>query len=244
LALGYWQDPELTARAFVPSQSDPEIRTFRTGDLGRRRSDGLIEFAGRKDQQIKLHGNRVEPDEVEGALKACSGVKDAAIVVRRNDDGSARSLVAYAELRPDADGLLPRHLQSMLAQRLPKYMLPALIFVVDKLPRLPSYKLDRIGLKEIDAARLRGSADELSHPMIAEVAQIFQRLVGVANATADDNLASLGGDSMLGVEIALELEKRFAVKIPPESFDPTRRISQWAEWIADQHARQPIPVGR
>jgi non-ribosomal peptide synthetase component F len=86
LALGYWRDPDLTQNVF----SGHTLQTIKTGDLGRRRSDGLFEFVGRKDDQIKLHGRRIEIGDIEFALKSCSGVKNAAIVVRRNEAGLPR----------------------------------------------------------------------------------------------------------------------------------------------------------
>ena len=73
IALGYWREPELTAQSFTVNPADPLQRSYRTGDLVRRRPDGLVEFVGRKDSQIKLHGYRIEPNEVESALKACTG---------------------------------------------------------------------------------------------------------------------------------------------------------------------------
>jgi acyl-CoA synthetase (AMP-forming)/AMP-acid ligase II len=90
IAQGYWREPELTARSFAVSPSDAQQRCYHTGDLVRRRADGLVEFIGRKDNQIKLRGYRIEPDEVESALKACSGVKDAAVIVRTDRAEVAR----------------------------------------------------------------------------------------------------------------------------------------------------------
>ena len=103
LALGYWREPELTAQAFGQDPSDPTLRSYRTGDLAIQRSDGLRVFAGRKDDQIKLHGYRVEPGEVEAVLRGCPGVRDAAIVVRRSTAGFPMALAAYVELQPDSE---------------------------------------------------------------------------------------------------------------------------------------------
>jgi non-ribosomal peptide synthetase component F len=85
LALGYWQDPALTARLFSTDPVDPQVRFFKTGDLGRRRPDGLFEYVGRKDEQIKLGGHRVDPGEIESVLRQLADVKEAALVVRRNE---------------------------------------------------------------------------------------------------------------------------------------------------------------
>jgi non-ribosomal peptide synthetase component F len=119
IASGYWNAPDLTRRAFTFDPADPRIRIFRTGDMGRWRSDGLFEWVGRKDEQIKLRGHRIHPAEIENAFLAFPEVADAAVAVRRNADGVPRSLAAYVMLRPEVQGLLPRHLAAMLQQRLP-----------------------------------------------------------------------------------------------------------------------------
>ena len=143
LARGYHNDPELNARMFSTDPADQEIRIFRSGDLALRRPDGLYEFAGRKDHLVKLHGHRVELSEIEAALRGCVGVREAGVVVRRNEDGGARALAAYCELLPDGDGLLPRHLLWMLRQKLPDYMVPADLFILAEIPRLSGAKVDR-----------------------------------------------------------------------------------------------------
>jgi len=87
-ALGYWGAPGFSEASFAPTPDRPGFRTFRTGDMGRRRADGLLEFVGRRDQQIKLRGHRIEPAEIEAALRSCAGVREAAIVLRKDGDGS------------------------------------------------------------------------------------------------------------------------------------------------------------
>ena len=140
IALGYWGDPDLTARTFKVDPADSSIRIFRTGDMGRMRPDGLLEFVGRNDQQIKLRGHRIELGEIEFVLAGCDGVADAAVVVRRDEAGLPRSLIAYVELNPGIE-LQPRDLKSMLWNCLPQYMIPATINIIDPLPRLPNLKI-------------------------------------------------------------------------------------------------------
>ena len=237
MALGYWRDPEATARAFAVDPADPEVRIFKTGDLGRRRPDGLFEFVGRKDDQIKLRGHRIEPAEIERALAGCDDVGDAAVLVRRNDAGVARSLAAYVELRPDGRALRPRDLTEMLARQLPGYMVPPTIVVVDKLPRLPNLKVDRVRLAQLDAARVAQAAGPASDLMVEEVARVFERVIGVTGATPDDNVASLGGDSLQAIRVAVELEARFGVVIPPRIFQTSETIGVLAQWIMSQKTR-------
>ncbi len=237
LALGYWREPELTASAFGTDPDDSTFRTYRTGDLARERPGGLREFAGRKDEQIKLHGYRIEPGEIEGALRGCPGVSDAAVVVRLSPTGVPRALAAYVELQPGAGDLRPRHLMAMLSQRVPAHMMPATVAILDALPWLPNFKVDRQALQRMDAeaaAASSGPPDEL----VAEVASVFERTLAVVGATAEDNLLSLGGDSLNATEIALELKTRFSLQIDPADFAPTRSIAEWAERIGTMRASQ------
>ncbi len=233
LALGYWREPELTAQAFGEDPDDPSIRTYRTGDLAIQRPDGLRVFAGRKDDQIKLHGYRVEPGEVEALLRGCPGVRDAAIVVRRSPAGIPVALAAYVELQPDAGDLHPRHLMTLLAQRAPPHMMPAAITVLGALPWLANFKIDRQALQTLDAeavARAAAPAD----PLTLAVAKVYEGVLGVVGATGEDNLLSLGGDSLNATEIALELKARYGLEVEINDLIPTRSIAEWAERIRAQ----------
>lgn len=242
-ALGYWRDPEATARAFVSDPTDPDVRIFKPGDLGRRRPDGLFEFVGRNDAQIKLRGHRIEPVEIENVLAGCHGVKDVAVVVRRTNAGVPRSLAAYVELRAEGRALRPADLTAMLAERLPGYMVPPTMVILDKLPRLANFKVDRVRLAQIDADRVVSAAPAAGSAMIAEVARIFERIIGVSDASADDNVASLGGDSLQAMRVALELEKRFRVAIPPGIFQASGSIGELTQWIASRRTRRGVAVG-
>jgi fengycin family lipopeptide synthetase E len=122
MALGYWNEPALTATAFRPSPADPEARVFHTGDLGRERPDGLLEFVGRRDRQLKIRGYRVEPAETEAALRAIPGVADAA-VIGRSDGPTGPRLAAFVAAAPgttlDAGSLAARLAASLPAHQRP-----------------------------------------------------------------------------------------------------------------------------
>jgi amino acid adenylation domain-containing protein len=231
---GYWNAPDLTTAAFVRDRSDKSLVTFRTGDLGRRRPDGLIEFAGRKDHQIKLHGYRIDVGEIEEALKGCAGVQDAVVVVRRNAAGLPRSLAGYVEPSTGARGLLRRDLMSLLKKRLPRYMIPATLNIVDQLPRLPTLKIDRIRIAQMDATRVVQMVNPIDNPLIAKLVKIFDSVLGNVGATAEDSVSSLGGDSLQAVKVALELEKYFGVAIPADVFESIQTIQELARWLAVQ----------
>jgi amino acid adenylation domain-containing protein len=234
LALGYWRDPESTARAFSVDPTDPKLRIYKTGDLGRWRPDGLLEHLGRKDDQIKLHGHRIEPAEIERALRECAGVADAAVVARRNENGIVRSLAVYVEIRPSVHELSPRDLRSMLKRYLPPYMIPATINLIDHLPRLSNLKTDRKAIAQIDATRAAQLVNPSNDPLVAELIGIFESVLGDVGATSDDNISTLGGDSLQAVKVALEMEQRFGRSIPVEVFESTQTIRELARWLSVQ----------
>jgi amino acid adenylation domain-containing protein len=228
IALGYWREPELTGGSFTVDPDDPQRRQYRTGDLVRRRADGLLEFIGRKDKQIKLHGYRIEPDEVEVALKSCAGVAGAAVLVRNDAIGVPLALAGYVKLQ-DAEGrVTPDRLMAMLRERVPPYMMPAEIVILDELPWLPNFKIDRQRLAQIDSGRLSQRSSAPSSPLIGELIETFKQVTKAAGATPSDNIRSLGGDSLQALELMLEISRRFQVVVPEKAQDPTRTIAQWA----------------
>ncbi|WP_148294157.1 amino acid adenylation domain-containing protein, partial [Azospirillum sp. B506] len=145
LARGYLNRPGLTAERFVadPFSTDGG-RMYRTGDLARRRGDGVIEYAGRIDHQVKIRGLRIELGEIEAALRGHPAVRDAVVVAR--DGAGGKRLVGY--VAADADSELPRQLREHLGRGLPDYMVPAHIVVLERLPLTPNGKLDRKALPE------------------------------------------------------------------------------------------------
>ncbi len=159
IARGYWRRDDLTAEKFVadPFSIEVDARLYKTGDLARWREDGVIEFLGRADNQIKLRGFRIEPGEIENALKQQRGVRDGAVVVRESKQGD-KQLVAYV-----AGSASPDELLATLRKSLPDYMVPAAIVTLSSLPRTANGKLDRDALPApnfvaaINASRFRCS---------------------------------------------------------------------------------------
>jgi amino acid adenylation domain-containing protein len=234
LARGYWREPGMTAAAFQPDPEDHWARVFRTGDMGVRRPDGLIEFAGRKDDLVKLRGHRIEPAEIERALRGCMGVADAAVHIRRRPSGEASALVAYVELEPNVQGLLPRHIMAMASRSLPAFMRPSIAFVLDALPRLAILKIDRAALARMDSERVVALAERTQDPLLDEVAQAFEHVLKTRGATADDTLLSLGGDSLQAIDVVLELERRLGVSIELETFRQSASIRSLARTLIPQ----------
>jgi acyl carrier protein len=232
IALGYWRDPELTASSFTVDPDDPLQRQYRTGDLVRRRADGLVEFVGRKDKQIKLHGYRIEPDEVEAALKTCAGVAAAAVLVRHDAAGMPMALAGYVQLQTAERGISADRISAMVRERVPPYMMPAEIVILDELPWLPNFKIDRQRLEQIDAVHLSERLPMASSPLVGELIEAFMQVTKAPGATPADNVLSLGGDSLQALELMLEIGRRFRLVVPEQAQDPTRTIAQWADDIS------------
>jgi acyl carrier protein len=215
IALGYWQDPELTARTFVTDPADPGWRTYKTGDLALRRPDGLFEYVGRKDRQIKLSGQRIELGEVESALRSCHGVRDAAVVVRRDDNGMPRQLAAYCELESAVTELLPRHLSAMLAEILPLFMMPRSITILDALPRLSNFKINHQELRRRDQLERENIPQVEPGTKTQEILlRLWRDVLKRQDIGCDDDFFLCGGDSLSAVDLLYRIEEELQYQLP------------------------------
>ncbi|HEX8189579.1 MAG TPA: amino acid adenylation domain-containing protein, partial [Pyrinomonadaceae bacterium] len=195
LARGYLNRPSLTAERFVPDPYGARAggRLYRTGDVARRRRDGELEYVGRSDEQVKIRGHRIEVGEVEAALAAHGAVREAAVVV--SGEGGEKRLVAYATTREEVGaGELRRHLK----ERLPGYMMPAAVVVVERMPLTENGKLDRARLASA-AAEARPEGGDYEGPRTeaeALLAAVWAEVLGVGRVGINDNFFALGGDSI------------------------------------------------
>ncbi len=216
LADGYLNQPERTAERFVQWQHPHKHDTvllYRTGDLGRYVPDGTIEFGGRQDGQVKIRGNRVELGEIEVALAQQSGVRQAAAVAREDTPGQKR-LVAYVVVTPEAAS--PTALRHALAQRLPDFMVPDHVVVLDKLPETTTGKVDRNALPKPGLGRPDLAAPYRSPVTAAEkdIAGVWAELLQLDKVGLDDNFFELGGNSLLAQKTLAALKARFAYALP------------------------------
>ncbi|MFF7849598.1 amino acid adenylation domain-containing protein [Streptomyces sp. NPDC007910] len=196
VARGYLGQPGTTATRFVADPSDPAgDRMYRTGDLVRRAPDGNVVYAGRADQQVKLRGHRIEPGEIEAALRAHPSVRAACVVVREDLPGD-RALTAYVVPAPGRATPDPAALAAHVGSRLPAYMVPSTVLLLDALPLTPNGKLDRAALPAPAAVPAtagrapRGAREEI-------LAGLFADVLGLPRIAADDNFFALGGHSLL-----------------------------------------------
>ncbi|WP_367127827.1 amino acid adenylation domain-containing protein [Saccharothrix sp. HUAS TT1] len=197
LAWGYWNRFGLTASRFVACPFGvPGERMYRTGDLVRWRADGQLEFVGRADDQVKIRGYRIEPGEVQAVLVEAEGVDQAVVVAQREPDVLLAYVVPSAGATPS-----PKELRALVEQRLPRYMVPSAITIVDRIPLLDNGKVDRAALPAPDR---REAVEEVTAPSTTAehaLAAVWSRVLGVDEIGVHDNFFDLGGDSILSLQV-------------------------------------------
>ena len=220
LALGYLNQPELTDAAFVHGPAGE--RLYLTGDLGRRRDDGAIEFCGRTDFQVKIDGKRIELGAIENALRADPAIHDAVVVARPAPAGT-RQLVAYLKPRaPWAPQLAAARAAEALARLgavLPGYMVPTAAMVLAEFPLTTNGKVDRAGLpppppptpSPRPAPRRAGAARSGTE---AAVAAVWQEVLGLGGVGRDTNFFDLGGTSLLLMAMHDRLQAALGLRVP------------------------------
>jgi natural product biosynthesis luciferase-like monooxygenase protein len=202
---GYFQRPELTAERFVPDTVRGQGRLYRTGDLARWRDDGVLEFLGRLDHQVKVRGYRIELGEIEAALAEQPGVAQAVVMAREDQPGDAR-LVAYL-VGTKLEGAV---LRDALRTRLPEFMLPSAFVMLDEFPHTPNGKIDRKALPAPDAATSTAPAAEFVAPtsdLESQIADVWKDVLKLASVGTRDNFFDLGGHSLLAVQAHRRLKE-------------------------------------
>lgn len=216
LTLGYYNDPELTKEIFVqnPFSLDPKDIVYKTGDFGRLLPDGNFELIGRKDNQVKIRGLRVELGEIESVLKQHAGVDDAA--VRLWDDGEGlQRLAAYVVVNRAYTGEVGE-LRAFIQDSLPEHMVPSSYVVLDKLPLTRNGKVDREALPSPDYSMSQSREPFVmpATPIEITLARIWSQILRVDNIGINDSFFNLGGHSMLGTQVMSRVRQEFQVDVP------------------------------
>jgi amino acid adenylation domain-containing protein len=211
VARGYQNNPAATAERFVPDPFDATGgRLYRTGDVGRWRTDGQLEYRGRADDQVKIRGHRVEPGEVEAVIRQMHGVADVAVVARPAAAGL--QLVAYVvaarETNVDATALLEQ-----LAAQLPPALLPARIVSLDMLPLTANGKVDRRALPAPAAPVAREDSRVAQSPTEEALSAMWTSVLGVERIGLDDDFFALGGHSLLATQVVAQVRTVFGVDV-------------------------------
>ncbi len=247
LARGYAGNAAATARAFVPDPSGHGARLYRTGDLARWRADGTLEFTGRVDDQIKIHGFRVEPGEVAAALRAHPGVRES--VVLAAGEGAQRHLIGYVTPADgvDPDSLRPSPLRDFLASRLPEYLIPTGFKAVDRFPLNASGKVDRAALPAPERETL-GPATPLRSATEERLAEIWRLLLpaggpGRGDIGREDSFFALGGNSLSTARLMFRIREVFDAELRMASFYEAPTLAACAAAIDAARSAVQVAVG-
>ena len=237
LALGYWRKPKLTEAAFLSDPSNGAGRTYLTGDLGRFRSDGCLEYLGRKDFQIKVRGHRIEVSEIEMILRQHPKVREAAVAGRSQPVGETK-LVGYIEPRHGAE-LTVAEVRSFLKGKLPDYMVPTYFVFLDALPITPTGKLDRGALPEPEITAASPEQYVAPRTPLEEVlAEIWAGVLKLEKASIHDNFFELGGHSLLASQVVAQVQARMGVAVPLRVMFDCPTLAELALAIAVKQAEQ------
>lgn len=218
VAKGYLNSPDLTRQRFVPNPYKPEELLYYTGDLVRWNEDYDIEFLGRVDTQVKIRGFRIELTEIENELINISGIREARVIVKKSQNED-KSLVAYytATSKLDAGEII-----SILADKLPDYMIPAALMQMDTLPLNANGKLDLAKLPD-PIILSKGTFEAPGNETEEQLVEIWKDVLGVSVVSVHDNFFDLGGHSLKAMKVLHKLSKNFEIKLTTLFKYPTIR---------------------
>jgi acyl carrier protein len=232
VARGYLNRPELTEQRFVadPFSPNPQARLYKTGDLGRWRADGILEYLGRNDDQVKVRGYRIELGEIEAQLTKNEQVREAAVVAREDVPGERR-LVAYITRRGESDPSV-EGLRAHLKAALPEHMVPSAFVLLESMPQTPSGKLNRRALPAPDLNAYASQEYEAPQGEVEEaLAQIWQQLLHVERVGRHDNFFKLGGHSLTAMRLMVHLADEMRVRLPIQSILRNSTVARMAGFI-------------
>lgn len=213
-SLGYFQRPDLTREVFVPNPfgTDLEDIVYKTADLGRLLPDGNFELAGRRDQQVKIRGVRIELAEIETALSSCEGIEQTVVVAREDQPGN-KYLAAYVVCKPGCQFDVAA-VRKCIQERLPEYMMPSRIVELPKLPLLPNGKLDRMRLPNPDHVESHGNFVPPANADEEILCRLFAEVLKREQVSAQESFFELGGHSLLAVMLMSKVQNEFQVELP------------------------------
>ncbi|NLR67705.1 non-ribosomal peptide synthase/polyketide synthase [Chitinophaga varians] len=228
---GYLKRPELTAEKFItdPFITGMAVRMYRTGDLGRWLPDGTVEYLGRMDDQVKIRGFRVELGEIEHALQLHEQIQQA-VVVARADRRGHKQLAAYVVT---TDAYDRDNVYAFLKGRLPEYMVPSWLVPLEKLPLTANGKIDRKALPAPDEVQGWSSQTYIAprNETEAQLAAVWEDLLGIEKAGVQDNFFDLGGHSLQVIRLTSTVRRQFGVEVNVRTFFQLATIEQLARYI-------------
>lgn len=233
LARGYLNRPEITAEKFVadPFNDQPGARMYKTGDLARYLPNGEIEFAGRTDDQVKIRGYRIELEEIEAVLGSHPGAHEVVVIARENSSGE-KSLVAY--LVPSREQVpTASELRSYLKKKLPAYMVPAAVVLLESMPKTPNGKVDKRALPDPKAADFAATQDYVAptSELESKLASIWELVLDKRPVGIRDNFFELGGHSLLAARLMHRIEQQLGERLPLASLLQAPTIEELAQLL-------------
>lgn len=238
LSSGYWGRPELTQEKFFSGPQTEEEPTYLTGDLGQFSEDGCLQLLGRKDFQVKIRSFRVDVGEVEAELAVHPGVKEVAVIGKKDHSENTRLvayLVPHSQPSPTVSSL-----RAFLKDRLPDHMIPTAFVTLDKLPLLSAGKVDRRALPDPGHAR-----PELDTPSVTpgtaierELCRIWTQVLGLGQLGIHDNFFDLGGDSLMATRVVSQVIETFQVDFPLKALFDSPTVAEMAIVVAQKQAKQ------
>jgi amino acid adenylation domain-containing protein len=246
VARGYWNRPELTEERFLPDpfSGAPGSRLYKSGDLARYRADGILEYLGRVDNQVKVRGYRIELGEIEAALASHPAVQSCAVLAREDEPGN-RQLVGYVIPAKNLS-LASGELRAFLERRLPTYMVPAHFVILGSLPLTPNGKVDRKALPAPSNQSVAFSASVVASHTRAEKAlvAIWAELFKVDAVSVNDNFFDLGGHSLMVFKALSRIREVFEVDLPVQDFFENPTIAEIAKLLpnTEDSTIENIPV--
>jgi len=249
LARGYWNRPDLTKERFIanPFSTEAGGRLYKTGDQARYLADGNIEFLGRLDDQVKIRGYRIELGEIEWVLNQHPAVRECVVVAHRNGVGEMQ-LFAYAVAASELV-LKANELRAFLRRKLPEFMIPSSIILLERLPLTPNGKLDAKALlkTEPDHGEARASFLAPRTPLEEMLAGIWAEILHVDRVGVEDNFFDLGGHSLMGIGLMDQVSKELQMKLPLRRLFEYPTVATMAESIdrtLTESARKRQPKSR
>ncbi len=233
---GYINKPELAEASFVtnPFAENGVDRLYRTGDLGRYRKDGAIEFLGRADQQVKIRGYRIELEELEKVLLSESTITETVAMVHESDSEGSRHLVAYVVVNGNFDAdMVKRGLKT----KIPDYMIPSRLIVVETFPVLPNAKIDMSALRDMGNSRVANEPDKAAVPTNAiekKLVVIWEDVLNFSPIGIHDNFFEIGGDSILSIQVIAKA-RASGMLLSPNEFFEYQTIAELADFTISKN---------
>lgn len=243
VARGYLNRPELTRERFIPDpfSDEPGARLYKTGDVARRMADGNIQFLGRIDDQVKIRGLRVELGEIESVLGQHPDVLQAIVLVGEDRTGD-KQLVGYARVNPAGPRPSPADLRQHLADRLPGFMVPPHVLVLEEFPLNANKKVDRARLPKPDSADA-GHHHRAPRTIVeAVLVDTYGSLLNLDRIGVDDSFFDLGGNSLQAMQLIIRLRKDLAVDTDVTAIFLAPTPAQLAAALRDKHGLEDAPL--